>query len=106
MEAPEDLPPLPAAVEVATYWIAHEAMTNVARHAGASECVVRIALEDDTLSLDVTDNGRGVGAECGTGVGLHSMRERAEELGGECAVEPVPTGGTRVSVRLPVGKGA
>ncbi|MDP8939206.1 MAG: histidine kinase, partial [Actinomycetota bacterium] len=82
VEAPEDLPPLPATVEVAAYRIAHEAMTNVVRHAGANECAVRIALEDDTLSLDVTDNGRGVGAECGTGVGLHSMRERAEELGG------------------------
>jgi signal transduction histidine kinase len=106
VEAHEDLPPLPAAAEVAAYRIAREAITNVVRHSGAGECAVRIALEDGALSLIITDDGRGIGAGRKTGVGLHSMRERAEELGGTCAVEPVPTGGTRVSVRLPVGEGS
>ena len=104
VNAPEDLPPLPAAVEVAAYRIAGEALTNVARHAGARSCAVRIALDGktDALLLDVSDDGRGIGEDHGAGVGLRSMRERAEELGGACAVGPAPGGGTRVSARLPL----
>jgi signal transduction histidine kinase len=103
VEAPEDLPPLPAAVEVAAYHIAQEAMTNVVRHAGANTCVVRLDLDDEAglLRLQVEDDGRGISTERGTGVGLSSMRERAEELGGTCEIEPVATGGTRVRVELP-----
>jgi len=99
---PEDLPPLPAAVEVAAYRIAQEALNNVARHAAASECVVRLFLDGKTLRLEIEDDGRGIGAERGHGVGLHSMRERAAELGGECVVEPVPEGGARVRASLPL----
>ena len=105
VDAPEDLPPLPAAVEVAAYRIAGEALANAARHAGARSCAVRIALDGaaNVLLLDVSDGGRGIGEHHGTGVGLRSMRERAEELGGTCTVEPAPGGGTRVSARLPLG---
>ncbi len=107
VEAPEDLEHLPAAVEVAAYRIAQEAMTNVARHAGANDCVVRFALEDAVLRLEVADDGRGFGEERVSGVGLHSMRERAEELGGACVVEANAGGGVRVFARLPVeGAGA
>src|SRR5215212_3663587 len=103
VEAPESLPPLPAAVEVATYHIAQEAMTNVVRHAGASKCSVRIALDEeaDVLHLEVEDDGRGLGEEQKAGVGTHSMRERAEELGGRCTIGALPLRGTLVSVRLP-----
>lgn len=103
--APENLPPLPAAVEVAAYRIALEAMTNVVRHADAENCEVRISPDETAgvLRLEVVDDGRGIDAERGTGVGLHSMRERAEELGGSCVVESPPEGGTRVSARLPLG---
>jgi signal transduction histidine kinase len=73
------------------------------RHAEAKTCVVRIDLKDEAglLRLEVGDDGRGIGPERGTGVGLSSMRERAEELGGTCVVEPVATGGTRLRVILP-----
>ena len=103
VEAPEDLPPLPAAVEVAAYHIAQEAITNVVRHAEARSCLVRLDLDDEVglLRLEVEDDGRGIGPERGTGVGLSSMRERAEELGGTCEIESVATGGTRVRVELP-----
>jgi signal transduction histidine kinase len=103
VEAPESLPPLPAAVEVATYHIAQEAMTNVIRHAGASTCSIRIALDEeaDVLHLEVEDDGRGVGNDHKAGVGTHSMRERAEELGGRCTIEALPLRGTLVSVQLP-----
>jgi signal transduction histidine kinase len=103
VEAPEEMPPLPAAVEVAAYRIAQEAMTNAVRHAGASRCSVRFDLDQGAglLRLEVIDDGRGIGEDRGVGVGLSSMRERAEELGGTCVVEPVPEGGTRVLAKLP-----
>lgn len=106
VEAPdgEALPPLPAAVEVAVYRIAQEALTNVVRHAGAQECVVRLAVSNG-LELEITDDGQGMAKEPGIGVGLLSMRERTAELGGDFAVEPVPEGGTRIAVRLPLTEG-
>lgn len=102
VEAPEELPSLPAAVEVACYHIASGAMTNVVRHAGASNCTVRIRLEEaGVLGVEIEDDGRGIGEDVKGGVGLHSMRERAEELGGSCIIEPRPRGGTRVVAELP-----
>lgn len=101
VEAPDDLESLPAAVEVAAYHIAQEAMTNVVRHAEAGSCTVGLDLDAEAgrLLLRVDDDGRGLGS--GSGVGLSSMRERAEELGGKCSVEPGPAGGTRVRVEMP-----
>ena len=97
------LPALPAAVEVAAYRIVQEALTNVVRHAGARSCVVRVAVDGGELTLTVTDDGAGLPADPEPGVGLASMRERAEETGGSCTVGPGPDGGTRVTARLPVG---
>ena len=107
IEAPECLPPLPAAVEVAAYRICQEALTNVVRHAGARNCTLRLVLADAggrsaALSVEIRDDGRGLLADRRAGVGLASMRERAAELGGTCLIEPVPTGGTRVLARLPL----
>jgi signal transduction histidine kinase len=103
VEAPERLPPLPAAVEAAAYRIVQEAITNVARHAQARNCSIRLALdeEDERLRLEIEDDGRGLSPERGRGVGIASMRERAAELGGDCVVEPSATGGTRVRAALP-----
>ena len=103
VEVPEDLPNLPAAVEVAVYRIVQEALTNVARHAQAHSCVVRLAVNEE-VGLETVDDGVGIPAECSVGVGLSSMRERASELGGSCVVERAPEGGTRVLVRLPLPK--
>jgi signal transduction histidine kinase len=100
VEAPEHLPPLPAAVEVAAYRILLEALTNVVRHAEAHICTVSVRLSD-TLDLEVTDDGRGLPATCHKGVGLTSMRERAAELGGTCAITSTPGQGTSLQVRLP-----
>jgi signal transduction histidine kinase len=103
LEAPAGLPPLSAAVEVALFRITQEALTNAVRHAQASRCVVSLALheQEQVLELTITDNGRGLSPIRGTGVGLASMRERAEELGGTWEIESLPTGGTCVRVRLP-----
>jgi signal transduction histidine kinase len=104
VEAPENLSDLPAAVEVAVYRIAQEALTNVARHARAGTCVVRLAVNDDVV-LEITDDGVGISAGRSAGVGLSSMHERAEELGGSCSVESTTEGGTRVLARLPLERG-
>ena len=101
VETPGELPPLPAAVEVAAYRISQEALTNVVKHAGARDCVVRLAVADE-VSLEILDDGAGIQEENTAGVGLLSMRERAAELGGTCKVERAPEYGTRVLVRLPL----
>jgi signal transduction histidine kinase len=104
VDAPERLSPLPAAVEVAAFRITQEALTNVVRHAQARMCLIRLKLEDG-LWVEITDDGVGLPApqnEHPAGVGLASMRERAEELGGTCTIESLPTGGTRVLARLPL----
>lgn len=102
-DAPEVLPPLPAAVEVAVYRIAQEALTNVVRHAEARNCLVRLTLDESAglLCLEVQDDGKGLPIKRQAGVGLNSMRERAEELGGTLTITPVPLGGTCVLARLP-----
>lgn len=76
------LPPLAAAVEVAAYRIVSEALTNVIRHTRATRCDVRLTAQADMLSVRVEDDGAGLPADLRSGVGLLSMRERAEELGG------------------------
>jgi signal transduction histidine kinase len=100
-EAPPTLPPLPAAVEVATYRIAQEALTNVARHAQAQHCFLRLAIDAETVQLTISDDGQGIPAGHRIGVGLHTMHERASELGGSCTITPRPSGGTAIQVWLP-----
>jgi signal transduction histidine kinase len=97
--APEQLPPLPAQVEVAAYRIATEALVNVSRHAAATSAVVEVRC-DDTLDLVVTDDGAGH-APWSPGVGLEAMRERAAEVGGVLEAGPSRRGG-RVFVSIPV----
>ena len=104
IEAPEPLPPLPAAVEVAAYRITQEALNNVVRHAQARNCLIRFAL-DDALQIEIQDDGRGLPIDAHSGVGLQSMRERAAELGGTCIIEAWPGGGTRIVARLPLSRG-
>jgi signal transduction histidine kinase len=105
VSGPESLPTLPAAVEVAAFRIASEAMANVAKHSHASSCSVGIVLESDgTLGLTVSDNGRGVARPTSNGVGLPSMAERAAELGGACTVIGRPGGGLVVHAALPLGE--
>jgi signal transduction histidine kinase len=104
VHAPDTIPQLSAAVEVAAFRIATEAITNVLRHADARRCTVRLRL-DGALELEVTDDGRGMVDIGQTGFGLRSIRERAVELGGTCVIESAPGSGTCVTVSLPVPSG-
>jgi signal transduction histidine kinase len=101
IDAPEPLPPLPAAVEVATYRIVQEALTNVVRHARAHHAAVRLTL-GDALCIEIQDDGVGLPQGRRAGVGLSSMRERTAELGGACQVESWPGRGTRIRAQLPL----
>jgi len=92
---------LPAAVEVAAFRIATEALANALRHGAARTATVSLH-RDAGLRLEVYDDGRGLPAGWRPGVGITSMRERATRLGGSLRVEPGTAGGTRVSAHLPV----
>jgi signal transduction histidine kinase len=100
---PDRLPPLPAAVEVAAFRIASEAMTNVVRHAAATRCRVGVAV-DGSFELTVADNGQGADRATTAGVGWASMRERAAELGGSCTIASRPDGGLVVRAVLPLNQ--
>jgi signal transduction histidine kinase len=92
---------LPAAVEVAAFRIAVEALANAHRHGAARSASLRLWRDQD-LHLEVTDDGRGLSGAWQPGVGMSSMRERATQLGGTFHVEASPDGGTRVAATLPV----
>jgi signal transduction histidine kinase len=96
----EPLPPLPAALEVAAYRIATEALTNVLRHAHATSAVLRLRCTTN-LEIEITDDGPPSGP-WQPGVGLEAMQERASELGGTFTAQSTPTGGhVRACLPLP-----
>ena len=96
---------LPAAVEVAAYRIVSESLANVVKHADAMHVDVRLDAGPTALVVTVADDGRGIGPDVTAGVGLLSLRERAEELGGRCEVVCPDGGGTTVRAVLPYGVG-
>jgi signal transduction histidine kinase len=102
IEAPPAMPPLSAATEVALFRIAQEAITNAARHAQPLRCTVRFEVTDRDIRLLTVDDGKGIAPDHLPGVGLRSMRERAEDLGGTCEILPGPGGGTAVIAVLPL----
>ena len=92
------------AVEQALFRVAQEALANVARHSDATAVEVHLAWEGDGVTLTVQDNGCGfnVGAAEGKGLGLQSMQERMEALGGALEVESAPGQGTCLVARCPL----
>jgi signal transduction histidine kinase len=96
---------LPAAVEVAAARIVTEAVTNARRHAQASQCSVALTRSDHTLAIEVHDDGHGMRPGTALGVGLRSIEERADELGGTSELISDPTG-TTLRVTLPLAPAA
>ncbi|MCF2530047.1 sensor histidine kinase [Yinghuangia soli] len=94
---------LPAAVEVAAYAIAAEAVANAVRHSGAGELTLHARIRTGSLVLEVHDNGCGMPVHPHAGVGLRSMGERAGEVGGRVDILPHSSGGTIVQATLPGG---
>ena len=100
------LPRISPAAEVAAYRIATEALANVVRHAGATRCTVDAQVLGGSLIIRVEDDGLGIGTESGQlreGVGVPSMRARAEEIGGRLRIDQRSGGGTSVTAELPLG---
>jgi signal transduction histidine kinase len=92
---------LPAPVEAAAYYIASEALTNVAKHAHANVVELNAACEYGVLALEVRDDGIG-GVDGGRGFGILGIKDRAEALGGTISIASPPRGGTTLSIRLPI----
>jgi signal transduction histidine kinase len=102
IEVRGEVPELPAAVEVALYRIALEAMTNTVRHARCSRAEVELRTVPGGLCLEISDDGVGLPEGYRAGVGITSMRERAAELGGTCSIEPRIPHGTVVRASFPL----
>jgi signal transduction histidine kinase len=99
--------PLPTGVDLSAYRIVQEALTNVVKHAGPARAQVVVGYRDQDVTVEVTDDGRGVVAptgdgRAGVGHGLIGMRERVAVFGGDLEVGPRPGGGFRVAARLPL----
>jgi signal transduction histidine kinase len=90
---------LPAPIEAAAYYIASEALTNVAKHAHASVVELIASHDDGVLTLEVRDDGIG-GADAGRGSGILGLTDRVEALGGKISISSPTRGGTALTVHL------
>jgi two-component system sensor histidine kinase UhpB len=95
------LPPLAPETELVVYRVVQEALTNVARHAGAHEVTLTVGVEGDAVVARVRDDGRGRGGGGAEGTGLQGMRERALLAGGRLDVRDAEGGGTEVRLEVP-----
>lgn len=109
IEVDEKLPKLTLAEESTTYWIVQEALTNIRNHSRASDVSLRIQFRYDTVSVEISDNGRGfspneaMDSEIPLGhMGLVGMKERAELLGGYLNIDSSPRKGTSIGFTFPV----
>lgn len=105
VDAPDSMPPINAASEVAAYRIVSEGLANVVRHANARKCWIKLAHDDVALRVEILDDGIGMSMDGPMGVGLQSMRQRARELGGRCSFQSAPGQGMLVRASLPFSTG-
>jgi signal transduction histidine kinase len=102
---------LPAEHETVLFRAVQEALTNVARHAHATQATIELHQEARSVRLTIGDNGMGFDVNAppkyqrGSGLGLVGMRERVSLVGGTCAIESAPGQGTRIVIELPVKEG-
>jgi signal transduction histidine kinase len=96
------LPRLPEQFEVAAYYVVTESLTNAAKHAQASRVSVEVRVADDTLIVEIVDDGIG-GADSERGTGLRGLADRVEALNGRLRIWSAPGSGTRVRAEIPCG---
>lgn len=101
LEIPEDLRRLPRDLEISIFRIVQESLTNIHKHADAKSTVISISRSHGSISLKVSDDGKGLPADCRYGVGLSGMEERVRQLHGTFRIGS-DTGGTTVAVSMPV----
>jgi signal transduction histidine kinase len=104
ISAPDEPIPLEPDAATAAFRIVQEALTNVAKHARATQVKLKLVREPDSLRITLTDNGRGLQPARGErpGFGILGMSERAAALGGELSVQPAKRQGTQVCLRIPL----
>jgi PAS domain S-box-containing protein len=105
VDCPEELVDLDQERSTACFRILQETLTNIARHANATEVHISLKQQHKSLILEVCDNGKGISESertDRTSIGLLGMKERAHALGGECSIEGVPGKGTRVTLSIPL----
>ncbi|HNB52796.1 MAG TPA: sensor histidine kinase [Anaerolineales bacterium] len=105
LQLPETLPPLTPLAEQTLYRTAQESLANITQHAGATRAALHLTHTDTTLTLTVSDNGRGFDPDTVAGAahfGLRGLRERAEMAGGQLTVESKAGEGTRVKLEMVV----
>jgi PAS domain S-box-containing protein len=96
---------LPTKIEEELYRIAQEALNNVVKHAGATQVQVQLKFDENTVSMEMSDDGKGFEPEAVSksgGFGLQGIQERVQQLGGALNIESAPLRGTRLSVRIPL----
>jgi two-component system sensor histidine kinase UhpB len=104
-ELANDIPGVSSETELVIYRVAQESLTNVMRHAGASEVLVALSNVDGGLRLVVRDDGHGLSQREGAGSGIAGMRERALHVGGRLTVSRAAAGGTEVRLDIPLPEG-
>src|SRR5204862_2149055 len=92
---------LPAVIEAAIYYVVAETLTNAAKHAGASEAQIELSTTDDTVTIEIRDNGGG-GANLADGSGIRGLADRVEALGGRLELQSPVGAGTVVKAELPL----
>jgi signal transduction histidine kinase len=97
-----ELPRLPEHLEVAAYYVVSESLTNAAKHAGASQVTVEVKVADNTLIVEIVDDGIG-GADSERGTGLRGLADRVEALNGQLRIWSAAGHGTRVRAEIPCG---
>jgi len=95
---------LPDETETHLFRIVQEALTNVARHSGATRVFIHLRREHGEIRLTIQDNGKGLPESRGGGMGLNGMRARAQSAGGELKLKSSPGGGLTIEVAAPLGK--
>lgn len=108
LDVPEVLV-VPLCAEEGLYRIAQEALNNSLKHSGADKVRVRIVREDNTIAMQISDNGKGFSLlnaqEFSGGMGLENMRERMQKLQGEIEIDSEPNQGTTITVRIGIEEG-
>jgi signal transduction histidine kinase len=106
LDIPPGLPPQPLSAELRhnLFLAVKEGLNNIAKHAGASEVHIRMALGDSKLEIGIEDNGAGfvAGVNGGGGNGLSNMKQRIEEIGGTFMLDSKPAEGTRLNFQVPL----
>ena len=101
----EKRPDIPPGLELVIYRVAQESLTNVVRHAQASEATLSLASSPHMATLSIVDNGRGLPADLPAHTaGISGMRERARLVHGELEIDSRPGGGTTIRLELPLGE--